>query len=45
MSKSKHEEEAEDILRELGKADALYTHYGEVCARPEAYSIQKGGRR
>ncbi len=33
------ERAAEKALRELGKHDALYTHHGDVHARPEAYKI------
>jgi hypothetical protein len=30
-------EQAEEILKTLGKEDLLFCHHGEVMARPEAY--------
>lgn len=36
MSKAKRA--AERMLRTLGKEDTLYTHHGDVHARPEAYT-------
>jgi hypothetical protein len=31
------EQQAEEILKTLGKEDLLFCHHGEVMARPDAY--------